>query len=175
MQGISMLTDEQRNIMERLLKMSQEQQSSELRYYSRCPLEIRMLIIGNKTSIFHKLRQENGDIDKAIVEYCAWILAITEHHHESNKSYAGMSLDEIREVSDRRMDLFVQTTQTIRAKQRERVLGLWAEIRTAKLNHGMSFRKIVSFLKKKHRFEVSRSLLHSMWLEIEKNNTKDEK
>lgn len=162
-------------IIERLLKMSQEQQNSQLRYYARCPIEIRVLILNNKTSLFHKLRQENGDTDKAILEYCAWILAITEHHHESNKSYAGMSLDEIRDVSDRRMDLFIQSTQTIRAKQRERVLGLWSEIRNAKMNRGMSYRQIVTYLKKKHRFEVSRSLLHSMWQELEENNAKDEK
>lgn len=174
MQEISMLMDDQQNIIERLLKMSQDQQSSQLRYYSRCPIEIRVLIIGNKTAIFHKLRQEHGDIDKAILEYCAWILAISEHHYESNKSYAGMSLDEIREVSDRRMDLFIQTTQTIRAKQRERVLGLWAEIHTAKMNRGMSYRQIVTYLKKKHRFEVSRTLLNVMWKELEENNTKDD-
>lgn len=160
--------------IERLLKMSQEQQNSQLRYYSRCPIEIRVSILNNKTSLFHKLRQENGDTDKAMLEYCAWILAISEHHHESNKSYAGMSLDEIRDVSDRRMNLFIQTTQTIRAKQRERVLGLWAEIRTAKLNHGMSYRQIVAYLKKKHRFDVSRSLLNVMWNELEENNTKDD-
>lgn len=160
--------------IERLLKMSQEQQNSQLRYYSRCPIEIRVSILNNKTSLFHKLRQENGDTDKAMLEYCAWILAISEHHHESNKSYAGMSLDEIRDVSDRRMNLFIQSTQTIRAKQRERVLGLWAEIRTAKLNHGMSYRQIVAYLKKKHRFDVSRSLLNVMWNELEENNTKDD-
>lgn len=169
-----MLINEQRNISERLLKISQSQQSSELRYYSRCSLEVRILILSNKTSIFHRLRQDNGDIDKAILEYCAWILAITEHHDESNKSYAGMSLDEIREVADRRMDLFIQTTQTIRAKQRERILSIWADIRNAKLNHGMSYRKLVVFIKKKHRFEVSRSLLNVMWKELEENNTKED-
>jgi hypothetical protein len=86
-----------------------------------------------------------------------------------------MSLDEIREVSDKRMDLFVHTTHTIRAKQRERVLGLWAEIRIAKMKHGMSYRNIVAYLKKKHRFEVSRSLLNSMWIELEENKNKEDK
>ena len=158
--------------IDRLLKQSHEQQSSELRYYSRCPLEIRMLILGNKMPIFHKLRQENGDTDKATLEYCAWILAISEHHYESKKSYTGMSLEEIREVSDRQIASF-SYAMTKQAKQRERVLGLWSEIRTAKLNHGMSYRNIVAYLKKKHRFEVSRSLLNVMWNELEENNTKD--
>lgn len=159
-------------MIERLLKMSQEQQNSQLRYYSRCPLEIRVSILNNKTSLFHKLRQENGDTDKATLEYCAWILAISEHHYESKKSYTGMSLEEICEVSDRQITSF-SYAMTKQAKQRERVLGLWSEIRNARLKHGMSYRNIVSYLKKKHRFEVSRSLLHSMWQELEENNAKD--
>lgn len=163
--------------IERLLKMSQEQQSSELRYYSRCPLDIRMLIIGNKTPIFHKLRQENSDADKAILEYCAWILAITQHHSDEqlllSGSMSGMSLEEIREISDKRIALFIQKIKNTRAIQRERILSIWADIRNAKLNHGMSYRKLVVFIKKKHRFEVSRSLLNSMWLEIEEEQSKE--
>lgn len=160
--------------IERLLKMSQEQQNIELRYYSRCSLEIRILILGNKTSLFHKLRQENGDTDKAILEYCAWILAISGHHYESNKSYAGMTLEEIREVSDRQITSF-SYAMTKQAKQRERVLSLWSEIRNARLKHGMSYRNLVIYLKKKHRFEVSRSLLNSMWSELEENKNKEDK
>lgn len=177
-QGIIMVIDEHRNISERLLKISQGQQSSELRYYSRCPLEVRILILSNKTSIFHRLRQDNGDIDKATIEYCALITAISLQHEEEqsllNGSFISMSLEEIREVSDKQITSF-SYAMTKQAKQRERVLGLWSEIRNARLKHGMSYRNIVSYLKKKHRFEVSRSLLHSMWQELEENNAKDEK
>ncbi|MDP3266272.1 MAG: hypothetical protein Q8M39_05555 [Sulfuricurvum sp.] len=164
--------------IDRLLKLSQDQQSSELRYYSRCPPEIRISILENKTQIFHKFRQENSDVDKAIVEYCALILAISAQHTEeqslSNKSYTGMTLEEIRAVSDKKASLFLLNSKK-QAKQRERTLTLWADIRVAKLDHGMSFRKIVIFLKKKHRFEVSRSLINVMWHEIEENKLKEQK
>lgn len=162
--------------VERLIKMSHEQQKSLLRYFSRCPPEIRILILENKIPVFHKLRQENNTVDKGVLDYCSLILAISAQHDDeqslSKKSYPGMTQEEIRQVSDKKASLFLLSTEN-KAKQRQKLLSYWADVRTAKLVHGMSFRKIVLFLKKKHRFEVSKSLLHAMWDDIEKIRHKE--
>lgn len=163
--------------IDRLLKMSLEQQTSYLRFYSRSSLEIRIEILKNKHSLFHQFRSKNNEVDKGLLEYCALIKAISDQYIDeislSKKSFPGLTQEEIRQKSNKKASLFLLTTKN-EAKQRQKVLSYWADICNAKLEHRMSFRQIVQFLKKKHRFEVSKSLIHNMWAEIEENNTRND-
>lgn len=173
MQGISMLIDEQRNISERLLKMSYEQQSSLLRYFGRCNLSMRIEVLKEKTSCYHKLRQENGDVEKSILEYCSLILTIQHKHYEeqslSSKSFAGMKIEEIRRISCNKADQFIRKIKKADPK-RDKLLGYWAIIRTLKLEQDFSFRQIALYLKKYHKFAVAHSTIYQMWQELEKEN-----
>jgi len=166
-------------VIERLLKQSQEQQKSTLRYLSRCPPEISIQILANKILIFHKLRQENGDVDKGVLEYCALILSIKSHHDDElslkSKSFAGIEIDEIRNISRKKANQFIRTIKKPDPK-REKLLTYWAIVRTLKLEQNFSFRQITLYLKKYHRFEVVHSTISKLWNELEvTNNTKDVK
>lgn len=166
-----MITDEQRNISECLLKMSYEQQSSLLRYFGRCNLSMRIEILKEKTSSYHKLRQENGDVEKSILEYCSLILTIKHQYDEeqslSKKTFAGMEIEEIQSISRKKADQFIRKIKKPDPK-REKLLGYWAVVRMLKLEQDFSFRQIALYLKKYHKFAVAHSTIYQMWQELEK-------
>lgn len=169
-----MVIDEQRNISERLLKMSYDQQSSLLRYFGRCNLTMRIEVLKEKTSNYHKLRQENGDVEKSILEYCSLILAIKHQHDEEQslrkKSFGGIEIEEIRIVSQKKADQFIRKIKKSDPKH-EKLLGYWAVVRMLKLEQDFSFRQIALYLKKYHKFAVAHSTIYQMWQELE-NETK---
>lgn len=158
--------------VDRLLKLSLEQHKSILRYFSRCPLEISIQILANKILIFHKLRQENGDVDKGVIEYCALILSIKSHHDDElslkNKSFAGMEIEEIRNISRKKANQFMRTIKKADPK-REKLLNYWAIVRTLKLEQNFSFRQIGLYLMKYHKLSVAHSTIYQLWQELEEN------
>lgn len=160
--------------IEHLLKMSLEQQKSTLRYFSRCPPEISIQILVNKIAIFHKLRQENADVDKGVIEYCTLILSIKSHHEDElslkDKSFAGMDIEEIRSISQKKANHFIRSIKKPDPK-REKLLGYWAVVRSLKLEQNFSFRQIALYMIKYHKLSVAHSTIYQLWQELE-NETK---
>lgn len=173
MQGIYM-TDEAHISIERLLKISSYQQSAYLRYFGRTDLVTRIKILTDKTEQFHKLRKDNGSVEKSVLEYCALVMTIQKNHDEEQslrqKSFGGMEIEEIRIVSQKKADQFIRKIKKSDPK-REKMLGYWAVIRTLKLEQEFSFRQIALYLKKYHKFAVAHSTIYQMWQELE-NETK---
>ncbi|TDA68379.1 hypothetical protein E0765_03330 [Sulfuricurvum sp. IAE1] len=171
------MTDEIQFIIERLLKVSFEQQSALLRYFSRSDIVTRIKILAEKTNRFHKLRQENGNSDKSILEYCALITAIKNAHDENEslrkKSFRGLKLEEIRILSQKKADQFIRKIKKP-DPTREKLLGYWAIVRMLKLEQDFSFRQISLYLKKYHRFDVAHSTIFQLWNELEKNENTGE-
>lgn len=83
MQGAKMPDDMQLET-ERILKISFQQQSALLRHFARTDLVARIKILAEKTGQFHKLRQENGSVEKSVLEYCAFIMAIQKNMMMNN-------------------------------------------------------------------------------------------
>lgn len=158
-------------LLNKILKVSEEQQKSQLRYFTRCAVEIKLQIIRNKTPQFHKLRQENSDIDKSILEYCAMVIAIQEQQNQekmlSNKSFGDMTLEEIEKLSDLQAMKF-KSKQKKRGSKSDFLLSHWAEVRRLRLVKNFSFRDIADYFNQKYRdFEVSKSKVQSMWTQLE--------
>lgn len=158
--------------IERLLKISSQQQSALLRYFSRANLVARIKILGEKIERFHQLRQENGSVEKIVLEYCAFVMTIQKAHDEEQsfrkQSFGGLELEEIRILSQKKADQFIRKIKKP-DPTREKLLGYWAIIRMLKLEQDFSFRQIGLYLKKYHRFNVAHSTIHRMWDELEKN------
>lgn len=111
MQGAKMPDDMQLET-ERILKISFQQQSALLRHFARTDLVARIKILAEKTGQFHKLRQENGSVEKSVLEYCAFIMAIQKKHDEQSlrkKSFVGLALEEIRLLSQKKADACPRT------------------------------------------------------------------
>lgn len=165
-------------VINRILKQSEEMQKASLRYYTRCSHDVKVLILTNKTPIFHQLRQKNSDVDKATIEYCAMVIAIQEQQHQekmlSNKSFGDMTLEEIEKLSDLQAMKF-KSKQKKRASKGDFLLSHWAEVRRLRLVKNFSFRDIADYFNQKYRdFEVSKSKVQSMWTQLEKVHNKDE-
>lgn len=160
-------------IIERLLKISIEQQASYLRFFARSSVEFRISVLSDKTARFHQIRQENNDVDKGTLEYCALILAIKNAHSDEkslcNLSFRNMDIHEIKTISRKKAEQFVRRIKKPDPK-REKLLGYWAIVRALKLDQCLSFRQIALYLKKYHRFNVAHSTIFQLWHELEKNN-----
>lgn len=163
--------------IERLLKISSQQQSALLRYFSRTDLVARIKILGEKIERFHQLRQENGGVEKSVLEYCAFVMTIQKAHDEEKslrkKSFSGLEIEEIRNISRKKADQFIRKIKKPDPK-REKLLGYWAVVRTLKLEQNFSFRQISLYLKKYHRFNIAHSTIHKTWDELENNKTTGE-
>lgn len=164
-------------IINRILKQSEEMQKASLRYYTRCSHDVKVLILTNKTPIFHQLRQNNSDVDKATLEYCAMVIAIQEQQHKekmlSNKSFGDLTLDEIEKLSDLQVSKF-KSKQKKRGSKGDFLLSHWAEVRRLRLVKNFSFRDIADYFNQKYRdFEVSKSKVQSMWTELEATSNKE--
>jgi hypothetical protein len=173
------MTDEIQFIIERLLKVSFEQQSSMIRFYGRSDLAVRVKILSEKTEQFHKLRQANENSDKSVLEYCALIMAIKKAHDEEQslrkKSFAGLEIEEVRILSQKKADAFIRKIKKPDPK-REKLLGYWAVVRMLKLEKNFSFRQISLYLKRYHRADFAHSTIHKLWIELEnENNTGESK
>lgn len=158
--------------IDRLLKMSIEQQSSYLRLFARSSIDLRISVLTDKTTRFHQIRQENSDVAKGALEYCALILAIKSAHDDEkslhNLSFGNMGINEIQTVSRKKAEQFMRRIKKPDPK-REKLLGYWAVVRTLKLEQGFSFRQIALYLKKYHRFNVAHSTIFQLWNELEIN------
>ncbi|MDP3465027.1 MAG: hypothetical protein Q8R86_04580 [Sulfuricurvum sp.] len=164
-------------IINRILKQSEEMQKASLRYYTRCSHDVKVLIMTNKTPIFHQLRQKNSDVDKATIEYCAMVIAIQDQQNQekmlSHKSFGDMTLEEIEKLSDLQASKF-KSKQKKRGEKGNFLLAHWAEVRRLRLVKGFSFRDIADYLTQRYRdFEVSKSKVQSMWTQLEKEQNKE--
>lgn len=164
-------------VINRILKQSEEMQKASLRYYTRCSHDVKVLILTNKTPIFHQLRQKNSDVDKATIEYCAMVIAIQDQQNQekmlSNKSFGDLTLEEIEKLSDLQVSKF-KSKQKKRGSKGDFLLAHWAEVRRLKLVKGFSFRDIADYFNQKYRdFEVSKSKVQSMWTELEATSNKE--
>lgn len=170
------MTNEKQLDINRLLKVSVNHQSSLLRFFARGDLTLRLTILTQKTAHFHKLRQENNNIDKNTLEYCALLMAIQKANDEEQslqkKSFRGLELEEIRVLSQKKADQFIRKIKKP-DPTREKLLGYWAVVRMLKLEQNFSFRQISLYLKKYHRFNVAHSTIHRMWDELEKNKKQE--
>jgi hypothetical protein len=160
-------------IINRILKQHEEMQKTSLRYFTRCPPDIRVLILSNKTPLFHKIRQEHGDADKAVLEYCAMILSIQEQQNKekklSRKSFSDLTPVEIDQLTDLEISKFM-SKQKKRGQKGDFLLSRWAEVRRLRLTKNMSFKEIAEYFTQKYRgFNISKSKVQSMWTQLEKD------
>ena len=126
--------------------------------------------------LLYKLKQQHNEVDIPALSYCALLISIklqqTNQSKLSRLNISDMSLDEISKITSQKAKLFLEK-QFRKKEKRERLLGYWAVVRVLKNDEKYSFRKIESYLKKHHRFDVSYSLIAKTWNELE--NKKDVK
>jgi len=160
--------------VEKIVKINEDEQNALLRFFSRSTKVGKIEVLADHRKLLYKLKQQHGEVDISTLSYCALIIAIELQRINQNKlsrlNISDLSLEDISAITSQKAKLFLQKQFRKRAK-RERLIGYWAIVRVLKIDEGYSFRKIESYLKKYHNFDVSYSLISKTWAQLE--NKKD--
>ena len=156
--------------LQRLLKINEKDQSFLLRYCSRLPLEYRLEIMQRHRRLIYKLRESNAEIGNETLSYAAMILSINTFYSEdkqvTQKRFDELSLEEIGELTLRRIKKYDHKCRPTITPKRDKLIGLWAEVKTLKQMHKGS-RYIAQYLLAKHKFKVGHTLIQTTWKELE--------
>lgn len=139
--------------LESLTKLSMEQQNQKLRLFARVGVENKLKILQLQKQIFHQMKSLHTDVVNEILTLASLITAILKEFENS---------DEVELKS-----LIFRAKNARKKAKREKILELWAVIKTLKIDEQMSFRDIAKYLKKYHKFDVAHSTLFLMWNELE--------
>lgn len=141
--------------IERLTKLSSEVQNKDLRFFARIPLTIKLKVLKVQPSIFHSLKSKNSDVDKSMLTLASLILAIQKVTAELDDVALNIAKDKTYRVHE--------------SSKRAKLLGYWSLVKSLRLEKKLSLRKIQTYLKKYHKFDVSYSTIRNVWIEIEEN------
>lgn len=171
------MTKDRENLIECMVKISQDDQTRHLNYLAKCPLEIRLDLFEKQREIFYPLSQKYKDrMSASDISYGALILSIgvarAFEKKLTQKSFETLSIDEIRDLSSMRAVAFKHKTTNVSHKH-EKLMGYWAIVRTLRIDHDYSYARVSLYLKKKHRFSIAPSTIMKKWKEIETPNTSE--
>ncbi len=159
------------NIVEKLLKLNENEQKGIFRSFSRFSLSQRIDILPIHNNILHKLKQNYSEMKIEIISYSALVMAIqiviNEQKTFKTLDFRGMSLDEIKRLSSKRAKLFLQKQPKLQTK-REQLLSYWSIVSSLKNDENYSFRQISAYLQKYHRFTIAYSSIYNLWNELNK-------
>ncbi|OCL92438.1 hypothetical protein AAX27_01216 [Aliarcobacter thereius] len=148
--------DEIRTMFEIVTKVSKEQKAKYLRWFARQNLEFQILVFEKQSNHYFKLKNEN--INKKILSLASFILSLEELYQQEqilkskNKS---QSLDRLGNLS--KIEKIKIRKEKLQPKK-EMLLNLHSVIES--LHHeGLSSRKIQDFLLKRHKKEISHTLI----------------
>jgi hypothetical protein len=160
--------------VDKLVKISSEDQDFLLRFFSKLPLSIKLELEKKKKKIFHFLRESSSQIDYEILSYAAHILSIKTHYSFekkfSTKQFQNMTLNEIKDVSMIQLKREEEKAYLSNTSKRSKLLHYWSVIKLyrEKKPKALSFEKISTKLKKHYNFEISHNEISKLWRELEK-------
>lgn len=165
------ISSERIEMLEKMMKLSRDDQKRHLSYLTKCSIEVRLGLFEKQREMFYPLAQKFKDqMNVSDISYAALIIAIglTRAFEKklTQKSFAELSLDEIRDLSSLRAITFKQQTKK-GSQKHEKLMSYWAIVRTLRLEHTYSYERISLYLKKKHRFSIAASTIMKKWKEIE--------
>jgi hypothetical protein len=136
-----------------ITKMTQEMQNRTIRIFAKLDVETKVVIFQEQKVIFHKLRNIYSAVENSILSYSSFVLATQKIVDEINVNAIKLRSSSTKEKS----------------QKRKKLLSYWSLIKTLKDEENFSFREISHYLIKYHKFEVSYSMIHKIWNEIENN------
>jgi hypothetical protein len=138
-----------------ITKLNQESQNKKLRLFAKVDFEIKLKILTSQKQLFHKLKNNNSDVDNNILTLSALILAIDSV---------------VKELDDVNFNAIkLRGKKNTNKSKREKLLSYLAIVRTLKLEKNMSFRDIAIYFGKYLRFKISYSTIYRLWNELENN------
>lgn len=147
-------------IIENITKSNLDIQNQRLRLFAKVNITTKLKILQYQKQLFHQLKSVHNDVDNAVVTLSSLIIAIDR------------VVKELDIVNLNAMKLKVQPNKV--KQKRQKLLDLWAIVRTLKNEQNMSFRLIAKYFQKYNKFEISHSMIQQMWEKIEKIGEKSD-
>ena len=148
-----MMSENIEKIVEKITKVTYEEQNKVLRKFLRTDVETRCEIFSLQTSFFHQTKPMYKKLKNAVLTYGTLILAINDFYSEEDETDI-----EILKIRARKL---------VRAQKREYLVGKWAIVRRLRMKHNLSYRKIANYFQDVDGFEVSYSTVFKVWKELE--------
>jgi len=145
--------------VEQLVKLNNEQQKVLIRFFSKVPLEDKVLIMDGSRKFFYTLRENNKGFAIGMISYCSHILAI--QHYQNELDGVDQNLINLRAKSFRK------------ATKKEIVMNKLSLINELKKDKKLSYEQIVVYLKKYHKIEVSAATVFNVYKKFNEENEND--
>jgi len=145
--------------VEQLLKLNNEQQKTLLRFFSKVPLEDKILIMDRNRKFFYAFRENNKGIAIGLLSYCSHVLSIQAYQNDLDG--VDQNLIHLRAKSFRK------------ATKKEIVMNKLSLINELKKDKKLSYKQIVIYLKKYHKIEVSDTTVFKIYTKFNKDKQDD--
>jgi len=165
---------------EMVTKCNMEDQTFFMGFFKRSSIRVRVEIMARHKVLIHKVIKQWPKLAKEEASYSALVLANKAVYGEkqglSSLNFDGMSLDDIRDVTIKKVELYIDKVFIRDRSQREKLLKNWGvvtKLKKSKKRNVSSFKGIARYLKKEHNFKVGSTLIFDTWHELEdKKETK---
>ena len=151
--------------LEQLTKQSSSRQKSLINWFNKQNIVIKTTICTEQKNKFFKL-SKSKNASKEVIPLAAFYLAINKYYQLDNLGFdknKGTNIHSIRKVSS----FLAKKYQTKKIhKKREKLLNIWSVIQYLH-TESYSFRKMSEYILQHHRFSVSHTYIHNLWIELE--------
>ncbi len=137
----------------KFLKMTNEQQKSTLRHFTKMPVAQKAIVMDGHKQAFHSLRQNNRDIATNILSYVALIKAISSFIDENKVNINAQKI---------KGNFYKKQPKS------EQLINKWSLLKELRIEQKLSFRQISIYLQKYHKLKVSYSTICEIWNKLEK-------
>lgn len=149
------MTNDEEKELQYITKKPPYEQKRLLKLFVKLTLAQKKEVLKKQRSFFHILKNSNNkNYDNETLTLASQIKAIEEFSN---------SLDN----NESKLIKFI-SKKADKNNKTQKLLTYWAIVKQLKNEKDMSFRKISDFLQKSYRQEFSYSLIHKIWVKIEK-------
>jgi len=159
---------------EMVTKCNMEDQAFFMGFMKRSSIRVRVEILDRHRVLIHKVIKKWPGLAKEEASYSALILANKAVHGEKQDllslNFDGMSLDDIRDVTLKKVELHIDKVFKRDRPQREKLMKHWGDVKMLRaLNKKKvsSFKAIAKYLKRVHSCDVGSTLIFDTWHELE--------
>ncbi len=143
--------------LELLTRKPIDDQKALLKHFAKLNASQQKRVLNRQRDTFHKLKSlNNKGVDKDTLTLVALIIAIDDFIN----SLSGTKL-KVLEFRNRKPHKKFKT---------QKLLSYWSIVKEL-VAEDMSFRDMAEYFEKNHKFKVSYSLIHRVWIEVEEKGT----
>jgi hypothetical protein len=156
--------------IEKLSKINLAMQSTLVRFLASAGIDTRLLVFKQHRKILFMYRDMGIDGSIEMFSYVSFLLAIKQVYADQQNikslNFDGMTLDEIKDLSVQKAELFLNERFKRNKPKREELLRHWGTIKLLR-EKGFSFRDVSDYLNKNNKLKIAHTTICALWNELE--------